>query len=268
MLNNKQDSASYLTKKNFFDRILTIYGRKPVLEAVSHPDVEIFRLHLSESNKTAPILKDIMSICEKRKAEIIYHDKKELSRISKNSKQDQGIAVDLKLRNFFSFSELLEESQGSKNTRKTKEYIALDGITNPQNLGMIIRSICASPIEGLILPKNGCARMDALVIKASAGTLFKAKIFRCEKLNEALKSAKDAGFEITALDVNAKESIAETSSQKTSNIYVLGNETHGLSEAVENQCTQFTHIPMSNHVESLNVAVTASLIAFRSVIRV
>ena len=233
-----------------------------MLEAVSHPNVEIFRLHLSESNKPASIIKDIVDICKKRNAEIIYHDKKSLSRISKNSKQDQGIAVDLKPSQLFTFEDLFEEKS------RTNEYIALDGVTNPQNLGMIIRSISASPIGGLILPKNGCAKIDSLVIKASAGTLFKAKIFRCEDLSQALESASKRGFEITALDVNAKQSIGEIDCREKSNIYVLGNETHGLSKAVEDRCTQFAHIPMQNQVESLNVAVTASLIAFRSVMRI
>ena len=253
-----QDSAEYLKKKQFFDRILTIYGRNPVNEAIRDPNVEIFRLHLSESNKPAKVLDDVIQLCRKRGAEVLYHSKKDLSRISKNAKQDQGIAVDLQMRYFYTFDEVLE-----KNINAKDQYIALDGITNPQNLGMIIRSVCASPLKGLILPKNGCAKIDSLVIKASTGTLFRTPIFQSSSLGESLKSAKKKGFEIIALDVNAPTALKDYHPKKPC-IFTLGNESDGLSPTVQQQCDKAIRIPMCNNVESLNVAITASLIAFRS----
>lgn len=256
-----KDKPEYIAKKEFFDRILTIYGRKPVLEALSNTHIDIHKLHLSKSNKPAQIIEDIIKLCQARQADIIYHDKKSLSRISKNSKQDQGVAVDLKPKGFLSDENLFSENEAPG------EYIALDGINNPQNLGMIIRSICASPVRGIILPKNGCAKIDSLVIKASAGTLFKARIFRCNRLSDTLRKARELNFDIFSLDVNAQDNLNNLDKRyNNSRIYVLGNESSGVSNDVEKHCNHKIRIPMNNQVESLNVAVTASLIAFRSII--
>jgi len=127
---------------------------------------------------------------------------------------------------------------------------------------MIIRSVCASKIKALIIPRNGCAKLDALVIKASAGTLFRANIIRCDSLNSALTQAKAHGVDIAGLDLNASAKLSDLSPQKRY-VFVMGNETDGISDETKSLCNQRLRIPMENHVESLNVAVTASLIALR-----
>lgn len=259
--NNKHnsDSPEYLQKKRFFDQLLTIFGRKPVLEALQEKGSKIHRLHLAESNKKAKILDDIIALAREKGAEVLYHDSKALSRISKNAKQDQGIAADLICDGYQSHQNFLQQQTGPF------ELLALDGITNPQNLGMIIRSAAAGQIDGILLPKQGCARLDALVIKASAGTLFKAPILRCDKLVDALKDCQQHGAKICGLSSHATESLGQYQSTQGS-VFVLGNETDGVSKAVENMCDHWLSIPMRNGVESLNVAVTASLIAFRKAI--
>lgn len=255
------NSATYNEKKRFLNQVLTIYGRNPVMEALQNDDIEIFRLHLADSNKPAKIINDIIAQATSKGAEILYHGKKELSRISKNAKQDQGIAIDIKMTHFSEIETLLD----LKGQQEAQEFIALDKLTNPQNIGMIIRSVCASPSKGLIIPRQGCAKLDSLVIKASAGTLFKANIIRCDDLEHGLKKAKNSGFNIVGLDASAKINIKSYKTQ-TPTIFVMGNETDGLSKATQDLCTHKVNIPMNNNVESLNVAVTASLIAFRHVL--
>lgn len=256
-----QDSKDYLARRKFFDKLLTIYGRKPCLEALSDPNVELFRLHLANSNKPAAILDDILHLAQQRGAEIQYHDKKALSRISRNAKQDQGVAADLVLKGFIEFDDFLKDFSAIN-----QEFIALDRITNPQNLGMIIRSVCASPCAGLILPRKGCAKLDALVIKASAGTLFKTRVIRCEDLATCLQQFSKAGCRTIALTLDATTSVKNYKFGDAPSVFVLGNETEGLSNEVSEQCNTQLKIPMANGVESLNVAVTASLIAFRKVL--
>lgn len=253
----RRDSEAYLAKKQFFDSLLTVYGRKPVLEALQVADVKIHRLHLADSNKSAPILSEIIAIAETQGAEVLYHSRAALSRISKNSKQDQGVAVDLVCPLFSTLDGFLQ-----KNPKPTGDLLALDGITNPQNLGMIIRSACAGNINGILLPSKGNAQIDPLVIKASAGTLFRAPIIRLNtSLAKALQDLKNAGYQITGLSSHSRDTLSQC---KTSgNVFVLGNETHGVSNEVDQLCHKRVKIPMNNGVESLNVAVTAALIAFR-----
>lgn len=254
-----QDSQDYLKRKEFFNRMLTVYGRKPVLEVLQDKRLQIHRLHLADSNKPVGILNEMIAIAEQRGIEICYHNKQALSRISKNSKQDQGVAADVIGKGFQSHDAFIK--QGKTQYR----ILALDGITNPQNVGMIIRSACAAPIDGIILPEKGCAKLDPLVIKASTGTLFRAPILRCSSLAKCLSDFANTGASIIGLDANAPRTIGEEPIAGAQ-IFVLGNETEGLSQEVRSLCNKHVSIPMLNNVESLNVAVTASLIAFQGVL--
>ncbi|MCW8193306.1 RNA methyltransferase [Proteobacteria bacterium 005FR1] len=247
--------------RNFFVKpanLLTIYGRKPVQEALHDPAIDFFRVHLADSNKPNAIIDDIVRQCERRGIELQYHDRMALSRISKNRKQDQGVAADIVGKGFGEFSEFLTQP-----APEGFSLLAVDQVTNPQNLGMIIRSACAGLVDGLLLPRKGCARIDSLVIKASAGTLFKARILFCDELAEALQSATDRGVTVYGLSTENSTPIQNTTLVRP-NILVLGNETEGLSPKVRGRCNQMIHIPMRNKVESLNVAVTAGILAFYS----
>ena len=152
-----EDSKEYLAKKAFFDKVLTIYGRNAVIEALEDNAITIHKLHLSKSNKDAEILEEMKSIAARRGIEVKYHDKQSLSRISKNAKQDQGVALDIVLEHFGD-----EESFKSEN--KSYRVIALDGVTNPQNLGMIIRSATAGNIDAILLPGKGAAQISPLPV--------------------------------------------------------------------------------------------------------
>ena len=246
-----QDSQEYKDKKAYFEKIITLYGRNVVIEILQDTTIEIHKLHLSNSNKTDGSISTILSLAKKKGIEITYHDKNALSRISKNAKQDQGVAVDIVSRSY----------QNAIEIKKLKNFriIALDGIHNPQNLGMIIRSCAAGNIDGIILPKKNSAKISALVIKASAGTLFKLPIYYCNTLEEILKDLLDT--KIYLLSSYAKSSVYDLSPSDKS-IFVLGNESSGVSSEVEKLCNDSLKIPMNREVESLNVAVTASLIAF------
>lgn len=251
------DSPEYLKKRAFFDSLLTIYGRKPVLEALEDSSLPVHKLHLADSNRKDQLISRIEQLAAERQIEVAHCDRKALSRISKNAKQDQGVALDLALPHYGEAETFLKE-----NRKQNFELLALDGITNPQNLGMIIRSACAGGIDGLILPRKGCAQIDPLVIKASVGTLFKTRILRCEQLAPVLKQFSEQGTRVCALSSHAKDTL-RTIDDRAPTIFVLGNETHGVSPSVEKACNHRLRIPMQNGVESLNVAITAALISFR-----
>ena len=250
----KEDTPEYLAKKAFFDKVLTIYGRNAVMEALEDEAVTIHKLHFSKSNKDANVLEQMKAIAKKRNIEIAYHDKQALSRISKNAKQDQGVALDIVLEHFGDQETFLTNHDSYR-------IIALDGVTNPQNLGMIIRYCAAGNIDAILLPTKGAAQISPLVIKASAGTLFKMPLIKTTDLVKTLNSFKEDGANLYTLSSHAEHSYKEQNySSKT--IFVLGNESEGVSQKVEALCDKSIAIPMQRGVESLNVAVTASLLAF------
>ncbi len=247
------DSQQYKKKKAFFDSLITLYGRNSVMEVLKDKSIDIYRVHLSESNRQEGVISKIIEIAKSRDIEILYHDKAGLSRISKNAKQDQGVAVDIVAKNYLDADELMvyKEQKG--------RFIALDGIQNPQNLGMIIRSCAAGNIDGIILSKKNSAKLSALVMKASAGTLFKIPIYYCSSLENILDRLSD--FTIYQLSSHAKKDIySQHLSEKS--IFVLGNESEGISSTVAKCCDDSVAIRMNRDVESLNVAVTAAIIAF------
>lgn len=248
------DSPDYAKKKAFFNRMLTVYGRKPVLESLLDEGLQVHALHLAQSNKPARILTDILEKAQSRDVAVSYHDRAALARISKNGKQDQGVALDIVCPGFQDLDDFLGQNS-------TGRLLALDGITNPQNLGMIVRSATAGAIDGILLPKQGTAALGPLVIKASAGTLYRAPILRCDSLAPALERCREQGAEICTLDAAAPTSLFEHRGNNFC-IYVLGNESDGVSPAVTAMAHTRLGIPMRGGVESLNVAVTASLVAF------
>jgi 23S rRNA (guanosine2251-2'-O)-methyltransferase len=248
------DSQDYLTKKAFFDKILTIYGRNAVLEVLQDSSIEIHKLHLSDSNKPATVLTQVRSLARERDVEVDYHDKKALSRISKNAKQDQGVALDIVMPHSGSVETFLAENEQYR-------VIALDGITNPQNLGMIIRSCAAGEIDAILIPTKGNAQISPLVIKASAGTLFKLPLLKTPSLHKALSAMKEQGATLYTLASDAPQSYRETD-YPACTVFVLGNESSGVTPEIRALCESSISIPMQRGVESLNVAVTASLLAF------
>ncbi|MBD3789087.1 MAG: 23S rRNA (guanosine(2251)-2'-O)-methyltransferase RlmB [Campylobacterales bacterium] len=248
------DSPDYLAKKAFFDKVLTIYGRNAVMEALEDHAVTIHKLHLSKSNKESDQLRKMEQLASQRGIEIRYHDKASLSRISKNAKQDQGVALDIVFEHFGDEEEFIQ-------THDSYRIIALDGVTNPQNLGMIIRSAAAGNIDAILLPTKGAAQISPLVIKASAGTLFKMPIIKTSNLKKTLEHLRTKGAKLYTLSSYAKESYKDMHyTNKT--IFVLGNESEGVSKEIETLSDKSILIPMNRDVESLNVAVTASLLAF------
>jgi len=235
--------------------LLTIYGRKPVLEALQDESLEIFRLHFSESNRPSPELKRMAELARKRGVEIVTHEKGTLSRISKNARQDQGVALDIVAKNLSSPEEFILKNEKYR-------LLALDRITNPQNVGMILRSAAAGRIDGVLIPAKGSAPVvSPLTIKASAGTLFRIPILRCGDLAETLVMLREKEAKVYTLDAGARRRYNEIDYPDRT-VFVLGNESEGVSPRIARLSDEKIAIEMNRGVESLNVAVTAALLAF------
>lgn len=237
-------------------RGLTLYGRKPALEALQDKALTIHCVHLAESNRPTGIIAQIIAEAEQRGVAIRHHDRQALSRISKNGRQDQGVALDVVCPRFMSLEAFIDVAEGSQ------AVLALDGLTNPQNVGMIIRSAVAAGIDGVLYPRRGIASMGPLVIKASAGNIFRAPIIRCDSTAAAVSSLKSHGYQVAILEASASASLFEFNARGDV-VCVLGGESDGISREVEALADTRLGIPMANGVESLNVAVTAALVAFQ-----
>jgi 23S rRNA (guanosine2251-2'-O)-methyltransferase len=251
------DSTDYQEKRAFFDRVLTVYGRNPVLDALRDDSLPCYSVHLADSNRDNAAIVEIKRIAELRDIPLKFHSRTALARVSKNGKQDQGVAADIICPGFMPLEQFLEGLDDNKPCR----LLALDGITNPQNLGMIIRSAAAGDIDGIIWSKRGNAALGPLVIKASVGPVYRAPILTCQDLPASLVQCRDKGIAVYTLEAEASESLF-AGSKAAQAVYVLGNESEGVSKAVSKIANRALSIPMNNGVESLNVAIAASLIAY------
>ena len=248
--------SDYAEKKSRFDRMLTVYGRKVALESLNNEALSCHTVHLADSNREHGIIAEIRRCAQARGIPVRVHAREALARISKNGRQDQGVAVDIECPGFRGLDDYLAEPR-----TRPRRLLALDGITNPQNLGMVIRSAAAGDIDGIVLPHRGTAALGPLVIMASAGTIYRAPLLRCASLPAALAALRQAGAQVCALASDSKDSLFEHRESDFC-VYVLGNETTGVSAEVQDMSDMHLSIPMRNGVESLNVAVTASLVAF------
>ena len=228
------------------------------MEALQDNRLSPSRLHLADSNKPGGIVGQIEELAKTREVDVQVHARQTLSRISKNGKQDQGVALDLFCPEFDSLDNFFDAEVHSSNEFKA---VLLDGITNPQNVGMIIRSCCAAGINAIFYPKRSVSALGPLVIKGSAGTLFNAPIIQCEDARLTTQSLQARGFDIAVLDSHAETSLFDFKPAKPT-VYVLGGETAGVDNAIKNAASISLRIPVTNNVESLNVAITAALVVF------
>ncbi|HZW50161.1 MAG TPA: RNA methyltransferase [Bacillota bacterium] len=251
------DSPEYLAKKEYFKQFITVYGKKTVRDLLAfHPDVKVERVLVAKDSRSEAI-REIVQLATQRKITVKEMDRDQLSRISKNKDEDQGVVADVVGKIDNDWSAWL--ATAPSNAR----LIALDGITTPANLGMIIRSTVASGLDGLLIPEAGMPSINQpFVIKAAAATVFQANIYRHPTLLEALQQAVKAGFVVYGLsgEASGKNLFATKFSEKA--IFVLGNESIGISPEVREICQQFVTIPMAEKVESLNVSAAAVLVAY------
>jgi 23S rRNA (guanosine2251-2'-O)-methyltransferase len=247
----------YRERKAAFERCLTVYGRRTVLEALLCPHVRCERLHLAASNKSAPALEEIETLARAQGADILSYSREELARVSRNGREDQGVAADVRWDGYAQLTDLMPKPPVAG-----AYLIAADGLNNPQNLGMLIRSAAAGGCDGILIPRRGGCDISPLVIKASAGAIFRAPIIRCDTLAQALTDLRGCGWKICLLEAGARRSLFDVQRAPAS-VFVLGAESAGISAAVRALADEAFHIPMHNGIESLNVAVTAALVAYR-----
>jgi len=244
------------------DKFITVYGRKPVLEALSNPDITIDKL-LIANNARGEFIDEIIKQAKQRGIKISRESPKYITRISRNGRHDQGVVVDVIPPAMEALSTYLEREHSHPPNPKpqTRKFLALDGVKNPSNVGMIIRTCLAAGFDGIILPRKGCPDLNPLVIKASAGTAFYTRVLRCAELSDALQQLRQANYTIYGLSGTASSTIYTLSFSSLA-VFVLGNETEGIHPNHQNLIDTWVSIPIDPPAESLNVASAATVLCF------
>lgn len=141
--------------------------------------------------------------------------------------------------------------------------LALDGITDPHNLGAILRSAAGVGVDGVVLPERRSAAINETVIRASAGTASRVKVARVVNLGRALDELKEAGAWLYGLEAGpgSHDYLQEPFDRAT--VLVMGAEGEGLHQKIRERCDGLLRIPMPGGIESLNVSAAAAVVLFR-----
>jgi 23S rRNA (guanosine2251-2'-O)-methyltransferase len=138
-------------------------------------------------------------------------------------------------------------------------FVALDGITDPRNLGAIIRSVAAFGGQGVILPQRRSTGVTASAWKTSAGAAARIPVALAANLNNTLKEFKKRGLFVVGLDGDGDISLPNFDLGTEPLILVIGSEGKGLSRLVQENCDAILSIPITGHTESLNAGIAASV---------
>lgn len=238
------------------DIFITVYGRMPVLEVLEDPSRRVDKVVIAEGSG-GDNLERILDLAADRGVRVQYATASRVKLLAGNGKQDQGVMADVIAPRMQPLNEFLGAARGGERS----QVLVLDGVNNPSNVGMIIRTATAAGLAGVVLPHVGSPNVDPQVIKASAGVAFRASIVRIRTATEAVTVLRRAGYRIFGLSGDGRSSLYRTPVPRRA-AFVLGNETEGVSAATAASVDEWLSIPMAGGVESLNVASAAAVLCF------
>ena len=232
----------------------TIEGRNPVYEALV-ADAPVEKIFISETSHGSQISK---IISEAKRRGIMF---KTVSpdRIDELAQTDsnQGVVAYVSQVEYCGLSDILNLAE----KRNEKPFIIIcDEITDPHNLGAIIRTANATGAHGVVIPKNRAVGVNATVFKTSAGAAAHTLIAKVGNLTQAINELKERGVWIAGADMGGKQMYQEDFRGAIG--LVVGSEGKGISKKVRDNCDFIVSIPMVGEINSLNASVAASVLMY------
>ena len=229
---------------------MLVSGRNNVKEVLkSFPSAKIKRAICTQNFNE----QDILSLIKNLNISIIYKEKWELDKMTKNN--HQGIILEVPDFSYTNLEDLINKD--------TCKLVILDHLEDPHNLGAIIRTVEASGIDGIILPVNRSVSVNETVMKTSVGALYNVKIAKVVNLNQTIKKLKDLGFWIIGTDMDGEDYRNLEYPSKCA--LVIGSEGFGMARLVKESCDYIASIPMNGKINSLNASVAAGIMIYEMI---
>lgn len=237
------------------DEFEYVTGRNSVLEAL-RASIPATALYIASRIEYDDRVKEVMGIATKRGLPILEVMRPELDRLAGFDSVHQGLALKVPPYEYAHPIELLDKVIGQG---KVPLFVALDGITDPRNLGAIIRSVAAFGGHGVIVPQRRSVGMTAAAWKTSAGAAARTPVAMASNLTQTLKALKERGVFVLGLDGGGDVALPGLTWVKSPLVVVVGSEGKGLSRLVTETCDAVVSIPIAASTESLNAGIAASV---------
>ena len=231
-----------------------IVGKHAVLEALKNPSRKIERVFLTEDAKKK-LNKENQSLNLFKKINVFFKSRKELDNLcGRDETAHQGLVAEVEQLEEITLKEFVIE-----NKKKNLNLIALEEVTDPRNIGSIIRSAVAFKIDGIIVKERSFPSKSKLLYKSASGGTEHIKIFKVSNLNTAIKFLKTKEFWVSAFDVSGTKDFTKNN-WKGKNILLFGSEGYGIkAKTLQNSDFKFK-VSMSDNIESLNISNTVSIV--------
>ena len=224
-----------------------IYGKNPVIEAIrAKKALKVFVVNNFNDQKILSLVKD-------SHLNVVNISPLEMDKMCDGV--HQGVAAELKPYQTVSLEEIIIRAK----KKEKKIIVMLDNISDPHNLGAIIRSADVFEVSGIILPKHNSVTLNATVAKTSAGAINYVPVAVVNNLNQAIKTLKDEGYWVVSTDGSAEISYSSLKYDFPV-VVVIGSEGKGVSPLVLKNSDYIVKIPQYGHVNSLNASVAAGIL--------
>ena len=236
-----------MNKRTFF-----IIGKHAVIEALKNPNRKVLRVFLTEEskknihreNQKQNILKDI---------KIYFKTKKELDKYSGNENiQHQGYVAELEHLEDLSLKEFIKN-------KNNLTIVCLNEVTDPRNIGSIIRSAASFHIDGIIVKERHFPDESKLMYKSSSGSIEHINIFKVSNINTALKFLREKNFWIYGFNSKSKKDFTDVK-WEGNNILLFGSEGFGMRQHTKKYADFLVRIDINKNIESLNVSNSAAIV--------
>jgi len=232
-----------------------IAGKHAVTEALKNPNRNILRVFLTEVSKKK-INIDNQSLNLLKNIKLYYKTKKELDRMcSKDEISHQGLIAELEHLEKKNIKNYLTSNENKKNIT----FVALEEVTDPRNIGSIIRSAASFNIAGIIVKERSFPSESKLLYKSASGCMEHINIFEVSNINTTLKYLKTKNFWICGFDKDAKKDFTEHD-WEGNNVLLFGSEGYGLKYQTSRKSDFLLKIQINKQVESLNISNSASVV--------
>jgi 23S rRNA (guanosine2251-2'-O)-methyltransferase len=231
-----------------------VCGKNPVVEAL-RAKIPVSQITLQARMDRDARVNEILQLAQKRSIPVMEATKPELDRLAGVDVVHQGVVLSVPP---YRYQEPLDLAEKALD-RGSALLVAADGVTDPRNLGAIIRSAAAFGGHGVIVPKRRSVGVTPAVWKTSAGQLSHAPVALATNLTNTLKALKERGYFVVGLAGDTSQSLPEAQLGDVPIVLVVGAEGAGLSRLVRETCDMVVSIPLDPRTESLNASVACGI---------